>query len=126
ARAGRNETRLIVLLMVTVAGIGSLMSSTAVVAIFVPVVLRIAQKAHVAPGRLMMPLSVAGLISGMMTLVATPPNLVVNAELVRQGHEGFHFFSVTPFGFAALALGVGYMIFARRWLTKPAPAATAP
>jgi len=122
ARAGRSEARLIVLLMVSVAGIGSVMSSTAVVALFIPVVLRIAQNTGIAPGRLMMPLSVAALISGMMTLVATPPNLVVNGELVRRGFDGFHFFSVTPYGALLLALGVIYMLFARRWLTGRGPA----
>ena len=64
----------------------------------------------------MMPLSFAALISGMLTLVATAPNLVVNAELVRQGAAGFHFFSVTPFGLPVLVLGIVYMLFARRWL----------
>ncbi len=100
AKAGDSETRLLVLLMAAVAGLGAVMSSTAVVAIFLPVVLRICQNTGMAPGRLMMPLSFAALISGMLTLVATAPNLVVNAELVRQGEAGFHFFSVTPFGAA--------------------------
>lgn len=118
-RAGRSETRLITLLMVLVAAVGSFMSSTAVVAIFIPVVLRIAQNTGIARSRLMMPLSVAALISGMTTLVATAPNLVVNSELVRRGFEGFHFFSFTPFGAAMLVLGVGYMLVARRWLTHP-------
>ncbi|MFQ9621783.1 MAG: SLC13 family permease [Enterobacteriaceae bacterium] len=54
----------------------------------------------------MMPLSFAGLISGMMTLVATPPNLVVNSELLREGLQGFSFFSVTPIGLVVLVLGV--------------------
>jgi di/tricarboxylate transporter len=101
------------------------MSSTAVVAIFIPVVLRICQKMGLAPSRLMMPLSFAALISGMLTLVATAPNLVVNAELVRQGEEGFHFFSVTPFGLPVLVLGIVYMLFARRWLAATTDAAAA-
>jgi di/tricarboxylate transporter len=121
AKAGSGESRLIVLLMGSVAALGSLMSSTAVVAIFIPVVLRITQSRGLAPGRLMMPLSMAALISGMLTLVATAPNLVVNAELMRQGAEGFNFFSFTPFGLPILALGILYMLFARRLLAdKPA------
>ena len=115
-RAGGSETRLIVLLMLTVAMVGSVMSSTAVVAIFIPVVLGICRNNGMAPSRLMMPLSFGALISGMMTLVATTPNLVVNAELVRQGQEGFNFFTITPIGLSVLALGVVYMLFARRWL----------
>lgn len=116
-RAGRSETRLLALMMTIVAGIGALMSSTAVVAIFIPVVLRIARNRGIAPGRLMMPLSFAGLISGMMTLIGTPPNLVVNAELARRGLPGFELFDFTPFGVTMLVLGIAYMLFARRWLT---------
>jgi di/tricarboxylate transporter len=117
ARAGSSEIKLLVLLMLAVGGLGSVMSSTAVVAIFIPVVLRISQNTGVAPSRLMMPLSFAALISGMLTLVATTPNLVVNAELVRSGSAGFSFFAFTPFGLPILFLGVGYMLFARRWLS---------
>ncbi|GAB3124313.1 SLC13 family permease [Novispirillum itersonii] len=116
-KAGRNENRLLGLLMVSVAGIGSVMSSTGVVAIFIPVVLRITRAAGLAAGRLMMPLSMAALISGMMTLVATPPNLVVHAELQRHGLPGFGFFDFTPVGVPVLLLGVAYMAVARRWLT---------
>lgn len=122
-RAGRSELRLIPLLMTIVAGIGSFMSSTGVVAIFIPVVLRIARNAGIAASRLMMPLSVAALISGMMTLVATAPNLVVHSALVRQGYDGFGFFSFTPFGVPILVLAVAYMLIARRWLAA-APTTT--
>ncbi|WP_222184581.1 SLC13 family permease [Geminicoccus harenae] len=114
--AGSDETRLLVLLMGSVALLGAVMSSTAVVAIFIPVVLRIAQNTRISPSRLMMRLSFATLISGMLTLVATTPNLVISSELVRQSHAGFGFFSITPIGLPVLVLGVGYMLFARRWL----------
>src|SRR5215510_11025185 len=116
ARAGNNALRLMVLLMVVVAALGATMSSTAVTAIFIPVALRISQSTGIGPGRLMMPLSAAALISGMMTLVATAPNLVVNSELERHGVEGFRFFSFTPFGLPILLLGILYMSVAGRWL----------
>jgi len=115
-KASSSETRLVVLLMAAVAGLGAFMSSTGVVAIFIPVALRIAQRTGAPVRRLMMPLSAAALISGMMTLVATAPNLVVNSELVRHGEAGFHFFSFTPFGLPVLILGIVYMLFARHWL----------
>lgn len=115
--AGTSELRLMVLLMVVVASLGALMSSTAVTAIFIPVALRIAQSTGSSPSRLMMPISFSALISGMLTLVATAPNLVVNSELVRSGAEGFHFFSFTPFGIPVLLVGIVYMTFARRWLS---------
>lgn len=114
--AGASEVRVLVLLMLSIAGLGSFMSSTGIVAIFIPVVLAICSGMGISPKRLMMPLSVAGLISGMMTLIATPPNLVAHSELVKAGFDGFNFFSFTPVGVAVLVLGIGYMLIARRWL----------
>ncbi|MCU8623184.1 SLC13 family permease [Klebsiella pneumoniae] len=111
--AENSETKMLIYLMLTVAGLGAFMSSTGVVAIFIPVVLSVSARMNTSPSRLMMPLSFAGLISGMMTLVATPPNLVVNSELLREGLHGFSFFSVTPIGLVVLILGIVYMLAVR-------------
>ncbi|HHR1291217.1 TPA: SLC13 family permease [Klebsiella pneumoniae] len=111
--AGNSETKMLIYLMLTVAGLGAFMSSTGVVAIFIPVVLSVSARMNTSPSRLMMPLSFAGLISGMITLVATPPNLVVNSELLREGLHGFSFFSVTPIGLVVLILGIVYMLAVR-------------
>lgn len=120
-RGVESEWGLLALLMLAVGLLGSVMSSTGVVAIFIPVVLRIASRSRIAPGRLMMPMAYAALISGMMTLVATSPNLVINYEVVRAGAEGFNFFDFTPFGVPILIVGTLYMLFARRWLPAHAP-----
>jgi di/tricarboxylate transporter len=120
ARGGESPWRLLVLLMLAVGLLGSVMSSTGVVAIFIPAVLRIASRSRIAPGQLMMPMAYAALISGMMTLVATSPNLVINYEVVRSGAEGFNFFDFTPFGVPILLVGTLYMLFARRWLPAQA------
>ncbi|WP_369310770.1 SLC13 family permease [Providencia rettgeri] len=119
--AGSSESKMLVCLMITVAGLGAFMSSTGVVAIFIPVVLSVAARMKTSPGRLMMPLGFAGLISGMMTLVATPPNMVVNSELVREGIKGFQFFSITPIGILILLAGIAYMWLTRRWLGSNEP-----
>ncbi len=131
-KTGTSEVRLLVLLMICVCGLGSMMSSTAVTAIFIPVALRIAQTTGTPAGRLMLPLCYAALISGMTTLVATAPNLVVNAELIRQGELvgkdwEFGFFSFTPFGVPILVAGIIYMLVVRRWLgNKPPDGANGP
>lgn len=121
ARAGKSQPRLLVLLMLVVAGLGSVMSSTGVVAIFIPVVLDISHRLKIPARRLMMPLSFAGLMSGMQTLVATPPNMVVDSALRHSGHSGFGFFSFTPIGLVILAMGIGYMLLTRQWLDAPGP-----
>lgn len=116
-KAGSSEAKLVVLLMLSVGLLGSVMSSTGIVAIFIPVVLNVTSRLNIHPGRMMMPLSVAGLISGMMTLVATPPNMIVDSALKSEGREGFNFFSFTPMGLSILVVSVGYMLLARHWLT---------
>ncbi|MGC3994848.1 MAG: SLC13 family permease [Propionicimonas sp.] len=125
ANAGSSGARLLVLLMLAVALLGSVMSSTGVVAIFVPVALAVAKQLGTSSRQLLMPLSFAGLISGMLTLIATAPNLVVNAELVRHGLEPFGFFAPTPFGLVVLVLGVGYLLLMRGRLGGDAENSTA-
>jgi len=109
-----NETRLIVTLMLAVGGLGAFMSSTATVAIFIPITLSVAAKANLNPKRLLMPLSIGCLISGMMTMVATTPNLVVTQAMVSRGLDPFGFFSFTPFGAAILVIGILFILFTGR------------
>ncbi|MGZ8409055.1 MAG: SLC13 family permease [Hyphomicrobium sp.] len=125
ARVGHgSETRLIVLLMLVVASIGAFMSSTGIVAIFIPVVLGLVAKTGASRSRLMMPLSVAALISGLLTLIATPPNLVVSAALTDRGLDALGFFELTPIGMAVLTVAIIYMVTAgRRLLDRPEPKA---
>ncbi len=124
--AGASERRLLVLLMLAVAGLGAFMSSTGVVAIFIPVVLSLTARLGIGPGRLMMPMAFAALLSGLLTLIATPPNLVVNDALLSAGLHPFGFFGVTPIGLLVLALGIGYMaIIGSRLLPASVPTSAA-
>jgi di/tricarboxylate transporter len=122
---GASETRLIVMIMVGAAGLGAVMSSTAIVAIFIPIILRIAAETGLNSARMLMPMSYAALISGMLTLIATPPNLVVTEELQSAGYEGFGFFSFTPVGLAVFVVAVAYILLVGRRLlaADAAPAA---
>ncbi len=116
---GTSETRMMILLMLVVAGLSAFMSSTGAVAIFIPVTLNLAAKAGIQPSRLLMPIAFASLIGGMLTLIGTPPNLVVSTQLTREGLKGFGFFEFTPIGLSVLITGVAYVVFwGRKWLLK--------
>jgi di/tricarboxylate transporter len=115
---GGNETRLIVLIMMLAGAIGAFMSSSAIVAMFIPLVLTVASKTGLNSKRMLMPLSVAALISGMMTLIASSPNMIIESTL--RGHDlaPLDFFSWTPFGLAVLAAAIAFMLAARDLLSK--------
>ena len=100
---GGNETRLIVLIMTLAGGLGAFMSSSAIVAMFIPLVLTVARKTGLNSKRMLMPLSVAALVSGMMTLIASSPNMIIESTLRGRGLAPLDFFSWTPFGLAVLA-----------------------
>jgi di/tricarboxylate transporter len=122
AVGGTSEVRLLLLLMPIVALLSAVMSSTGVVALFVPVVLTLAREAGIAPGRLLMPLAIASLIGGMLTLIGTPPNLVVNRVMIDAGLPGLHFFDFTLLGGAILAMAMLYLlVFRHRLLPQGAP-----
>ncbi len=108
--AGTSETRLLVMLMLAVAASSAFMSSTGTVAIFIPVAINMAAKVKKSPARLLMPIAVASLIGGMLTLIGTPPNLVVATALSRNHLAPFGFFDFTPIGLLVLAVGIGFMV----------------
>ncbi len=119
---GTSESRMMMLLMLVVAGLSAFMSSTGAVAIFIPVTLNLAAKASIQPSRLLMPIAFASLIGGMLTLIGTPPNLVVSNQLIREGLDGFGFFEFTPIGLLVLITGIAYMLI---WGRKLLPEETA-
>lgn len=117
---GSSEARLVTLIMLIAGGIGSVLNSSAIVAMLIPVVLSVSARTGLNKKRLLMPLCVAVMISGMMTLIASSPNVIVENTLRERGVEPlFGFFSFTPFGLAALALGVMFMLlFGRNLLSR--------
>ncbi|MGR3661399.1 MAG: SLC13 family permease [Paracoccaceae bacterium] len=117
-RGGTSEPRLLILLMVSAAGLGSFMSSTAVVAIFIPIILRIAKNTGISQSNFLLPMAYAALISGMLTLIATPPNLVISDELAAHGFEPLGFFSFFPIGAVILVIAVIYILFVGRFLLR--------
>jgi di/tricarboxylate transporter len=112
-----DEARLITLIMLLAGGVGAFMSSSAIVAMLIPVVLTIAHKTGLNRKRMLMPLSVAALISGMMTLIASSPNMIIENTLRERGLASLGFFSWTPFGAGVLVAGIAFMLWARHLLS---------
>ncbi|MBK9027121.1 MAG: SLC13 family permease [Propionivibrio sp.] len=114
--AGNSETRLLVLLMLVVAGLSAFMSNTGAVAVFIPVALNLSTKANVPANRLLMPMAFSGSLGGMLTLIGTPPNLVVSNLLSREGMTPFNFFSFTPVGLLILVATIVFIVLIGRLL----------
>lgn len=115
-----SETRLIALIMLIAGGIGSVLNSSAIVAMLIPVVLSVSARTGLNRKRLLMPLCVAVMISGMMTLIASSPNVIIENTLRERGVEPvFGFFSFTPFGVVVLAVGMAFMLLIGRRLLGP-------
>jgi len=110
------ELRLILILTVLVAALGAFMSNTAVVAIFLPIVLAVTRQSDLNASRLLLPLAYASLVSGMLTLISATPNIVLATELERTGLDAFDFFAFTPIGIAVMCAFVIYMALIGRHL----------
>ena len=121
--AGDSEVRLLVVIMILVALLSGVMSSTGTVAVMLPVVMGLAWARDLSPSKLLIPLSVASLLGGMLTLIGTAPNIVVSQHLESLGREGFGMFAFTPVGLAMVVAGVTFMaLVGRRFLPdRPSP-----
>ncbi|MBR3876747.1 MAG: SLC13 family permease [Bacteroidaceae bacterium] len=120
--AGNSETKLFFLVMAVTSLMGAFVSNTGTVAIMIPIVVSMAMSVKMNPGRLLMPLAFASSMSGMMTLIGTPPNLVINAELVKNGFEGLGFFTFLPVGLICAVVGALLLLpLSKRYLSKQGP-----
>lgn len=104
--AGQSELRLFLLVMLVTGVIGSVVSNTGTVAVMMPIVVSMAASAGTSPRRLLMPLAFASSMGGMMTLIGTPPNLIVSDTLQNAGYQPLSFFSFLPVGLITLFVGI--------------------
>ena len=114
--SGDSELKLFILLLVIVASVGAFMSNTGTVALMLPIVVSIAMSINVSPSKFLMPLSYIASMSGLMTLIASPPNLIVSQILVENGYEKLGFFTITPVGIIATITVIIYLVFIRNTL----------
>jgi len=113
---GRKEVTLIFVIMITGAVLSAFMNNIGVAALMLPVVVEVARRTGVAASRLLMPLAYSTLLGGLMTLIGTPPNILISESLVLGGYEPFGLFDFTSLGGAVMVIGVLFVVIGGRFL----------
>ncbi len=109
--AGDNEFFLTALIMTVAAISASVLKNTTTTAMFVPVVLGLANRARIAPSKLLMPLAFGAILGGSCTLIGTSTNLAVSGAIQRYGMEPYSMFELTAVGVITVTVGLIYMLF---------------
>ncbi len=107
--AGNREGTIIFLVMVVVGVLSAFLSNTGTVVVFVPIAMGIAYRASISPKKILLPLAFAASMGGMMTLIGTPPNGIVNDALDSAGLTPFGFFEFAWIGIIVFVIGIAYM-----------------
>ena len=116
--AGNNDTAMFLLVVIVTALIGAFVSNTGTVALMMPIIVSMARESKKSASRLLMPLAFASSMGGMLTLIGTPPNLVIDETLRAASYDGLSFFSFFPVGIICLAVGIAVMLPLSKLLVK--------
>jgi di/tricarboxylate transporter len=116
-KLGSGEFLPLLFLVLLVAPVSAFINNTAVVAILIPFAVELARERGMAPSRLLMPLSFASMLGGMVTLVGTSTNLLADAVARDIGLDGFTMFDFAAPGLIIAAVGMTYLLTVGRWLT---------
>lgn len=110
-----HPARTVVLLYLVVIVGSAFMNNTPVVAVMIPIFIQVAKRLGAPPSRYLMPLSYFTILGGMITLIGTSTNILVDGVVQKQGLEAFSIFEIAPVGLAVTVAGGTFMaLFARR------------
>ena len=118
--SGTKESSLMFGIMVVSAALSSCLSNTGTAACLMPVVLGICAAAKIPASRQLMPLAYAAGIGGVITMVGTPPNIIVSGVLTSFGYESFSFFEFAWIGIPLTFVVIAYMMFIGKYLLPKA------
>jgi di/tricarboxylate transporter len=110
--------RALLLTLSYVTASSAFLNNTPIVVIFIPILRSIAERYGRGGSAVMMPLSFAAILGGMLTLIGTSTNLLVSGELVRLGFAPFGFFDLTVPGLVLALVGGAYVLLLPRLLRQ--------
>ncbi len=96
--------------------LSGVMNNIGALALLMPVAIRVARQHQRPPSQLLMPLAFGSLLGGLLTLIGTPPNLIVAAFRAEAGGAPFGMFDFAPVGLGVAAVGVLFLVVAARRL----------
>jgi di/tricarboxylate transporter len=109
---GRNSTRQILVMGMIVGPITAFINNTAVVAVFLPIIEDWCKKRGISPSKLLMPLSYATVLGGMITVIGTSTNVLASGISKQLGYGEFTLFQFTTLGLITFSVGLLYLAFA--------------
>jgi len=124
ATGSRTWTAMSLVLVVAVL-LNRILNNTAVVAIFIPLVVDLCRRFHISPSKFMLPLSYVSIAGGTLTVIGTSTNLLVSAIAEDNGLPPFQMFEFSALGIILLVVGLAYVLFASPYLlpTRSTPEA---
>ncbi|WP_028108478.1 SLC13 family permease [Ferrimonas futtsuensis] len=90
--------------------LSAFMNNVGAMALLMPLAISVAGKSDMAPGKLLMPLSFCTILGGMITLIGTPPNLIVSGFRDEIGRGHFQLFDFAPVGIVVALAGVAFVV----------------
>ncbi len=115
---GNSPTRLFLVVVIATGLIGGFVSNTGTVALMLPIVVSMSASSSMSVSRLLMPIAFASSIGGMLTLIGTPPNLVIAEAWEESGGAPLTMFSFLPTGAICLVAGTLILVPLSRWLVN--------
>ena len=109
-KAGTKEVPLMGAIMVVTIALSAVSSNTGTVACLMPVIVGIANAAHIPASKELMPLAVAANVGGTITMIGTPPNVIVTGALTAAGLPSFGFFEFALIGVPLSVIVLVYML----------------